>query len=529
MRIGIIYTFFVLILTCTSSLTAQISPGDLAEVHSHLEGISNCTKCHTLGAKVTNEKCLECHQEVKSRLMLKKGYHFSPKIRGKECVSCHSDHHGRKFEIVRFNPDKFDHNQTGYILAGAHSKKACKDCHKAENIANIKIREKKFTYLGLTRRCLTCHADYHQQTLPSTCSDCHSNVSFKPATKFDHSATNFPLTGSHQTVGCADCHTVTSKNEVRFQEFANIPHQNCTECHTDVHQNKFGQMCRDCHTTASFNSIMGMSDFNHSRTGFPLENKHAELTCSSCHKRHLTDPLKHEKCTDCHADYHSGEFLKEGVVQSCSYCHSTKGFAGSSYTIERHNEGTFQLKGAHLATPCFVCHKKEEKWSFREIGMNCVDCHNNIHDPFISEKYYPESDCRNCHQETRWASINFDHSVTEFVLSGAHTTQTCRSCHFKNDQNGVEYQVFSELSSHCTSCHQDIHYKQFDLDGKTDCLRCHAGNLWEIPGFDHNKTAFKLEGKHEGLACTKCHKHVRAGESSYLLYKIGETRCEYCH
>jgi len=518
-----------LTLLYASPMTAQISPGDLAEVHSHLEGISNCTKCHTLGAKVTNDNCLECHQEIKSRLILKKGYHYSPKIKGKECVSCHSDHHGRKFEIVRFNTDKFDHDQTGFKLVGAHSDKTCKDCHKAENIDNIKIREKQFTYLGLRRECLTCHDDYHQQTLQATCSDCHNNETFTPASKFNHSTTAFQLTGKHQTLTCADCHAITSRNGVKFQEFANIPHSRCTDCHRDPHLNKFGQKCQDCHSTTSFHNIMGMAGFNHSKTGFPLENRHADLKCSSCHKRHLTDPLKHEKCTDCHEDYHSGDFIKQGIVQSCSYCHSTKGFAGSSFTIERHNESVFQLKGAHLATPCFVCHKKNEKWSFREIGRKCVDCHSNIHDPYISEKYYPESDCRRCHQETQWVSITFDHSITGFELAGTHAEQSCRTCHFKKDSNGVEYQVFSELTSHCTTCHQDIHYQQFDMDEKTDCLRCHTGILWKIRDFDHNKTAFKLDGKHQGLACTKCHKPVRAGESSYLLYKIGETRCEHCH
>ena len=35
---------------------AQISPGDLAKVHSQLEGMTNCTKCHTLGDKVSNDK-----------------------------------------------------------------------------------------------------------------------------------------------------------------------------------------------------------------------------------------------------------------------------------------------------------------------------------------------------------------------------------------------------------------------------------------------------------------------------------------
>ncbi len=508
---------------------AQISPGDLAEVHAHLEGISNCTQCHTLGAKVTNEKCLACHTELKTRIEARKGYHSSLKMRGRDCVSCHSDHHGRKFEIVRFNTETFDHNLTGYEIKGAHTKKNCSDCHKTANIADEAIRKKKFTYLGLSPECLGCHVDYHQTTLPSTCTDCHGINSFKPTTKFDHDNTKFPLTGKHQRVACTECHPKVSKNGVEFQEFAGKKHANCTSCHTEPHQGKFGQKCTDCHSTESFHNIKGMAGFDHSRTGFILENKHSGLTCSSCHKRNLTDPLKHEKCTDCHTDYHAGDFMKQGYVQSCADCHTTKGFPGSSFTIERHNEGAFKLDGAHLATPCFVCHKKSETWNFRNIGTKCTDCHTNIHEPFLSKEYYPENDCRRCHQETQWNVIAFDHSTTQFALAGAHAQQTCRTCHFKTDKAGVEYQVFSELSSQCTTCHTDIHYGQFEVEGKINCLRCHEPNKWKITQFNHNLTAFKLDGKHENLTCTQCHKPVQKGENTYVLYKIGDTRCEHCH
>ncbi|MBN1198302.1 MAG: cytochrome C, partial [Bacteroidales bacterium] len=372
----------------SGSTSGQISPGDLAEVHMHLEGISNCTKCHTIGSKVTNEKCLDCHTEIKGRINQQLGYHASIRVRGKTCVSCHSDHHGRNFDIVHFQKDGFDHALTGYTLTGAHTKPTCTDCHKPANISDQKIRTKQFTYLGLTNRCLGCHEDYHQQTLSPTCSDCHGVDSFKPAVNFSHDKTRFPLTGRHQTVSCADCHKTVIRNGTAFQEFAGTNHQNCTSCHPDVHQNKFGQKCTDCHSTVSFRAITGMSGFDHSRTGFPLENKHAGLVCSSCHKGNLTDPVKHEKCTDCHTDYHEGDFMRQGAVRSCADCHTTKGFQGSSFTLGEHNQGPFILKGSHQATPCFVCHQKEDRWRFRGIGTVCSDCHQDIHFPHLSETYY---------------------------------------------------------------------------------------------------------------------------------------------
>ncbi|MCK5703630.1 MAG: cytochrome c family protein, partial [Cyclobacteriaceae bacterium] len=105
--------FFVAI-----SANAQISPGDLSNAHADMEGIMNCTKCHVLGGEVSNEKCLDCHLELKTRIDQKKGYHVSDEVKNKDCTTCHSDHHGRNFEMVRFNEDDFRHQLTGYELTG---------------------------------------------------------------------------------------------------------------------------------------------------------------------------------------------------------------------------------------------------------------------------------------------------------------------------------------------------------------------------------------------------------------------------
>ncbi len=80
--------------------------------------------------------------------------------------------------------------------------------------------------------------------------------------------------------------------------------------------------------------------------------------------------------------------LDEILQQVFSKCHSTLGFNRSSFTIERHNNSPFQLSGGHLATPCITCHKKNDKWSFREIGLKCVDCHKDAHEPNLDKKYY---------------------------------------------------------------------------------------------------------------------------------------------
>jgi len=584
---------------------AQISPGDLCGSHAHLEGMTNCTLCHILGEKVSNEKCLNCHKELKTRMDQQKGFHVSTEVFGKECVSCHNDHHGRKFEVIRFQKDKFDHRQTGYILEGAHAKKECQDCHKKEYITNAEIRGKKFqTYLGLSTDCLSCHADYHQKSLSSNCLNCHDYEAFKPASKFDHNNAKYKLVGKHTTVVCLNCHKKIQKAGKEFQLFTGLKFDNCVACHTDAHNNKFGQDCRQCHTEQSFHDIKGMKNFDHDKTNFKLEEKHKAVTCLLCHKSGLTGPLNHTFCSDCHTDYHEKQFAKDGLSPDCAACHTVAGFEsssysveqhalssypltgshvktaciachkkqekwrfrqigtqcadchtdyhqkqfvklgkspdcaechtvnsfkGSSYSLEKHALSSFPLKGAHIATPCFVCHKKQEKWSFRQIGLQCADCHDDIHKPFLIEKYYPASNCKACHLENRWPEVSFDHSKTAYPLEGAHKNQDCRACHFKAGLDGKTHQQFKDLPQLCTYCHNDSHRNQFDKAGVTDCMACHNYVNWEVRTFDHDKTKFKLEGKHEGVACKDCHKETYVGGSPFVLYKITKFKCEDCH
>lgn len=514
---------------------AQISPGELSKVHAHLEGLSNCTKCHILGKKVSSQKCLECHTEIKIRVDQNKGYHASPEIRGKECVACHSDHHGLNFQIVRFAKEKFSHNLTGFSLLGAHAKKQCTDCHKPAFIKDPKIKKKQFTYLGLNPKCLDCHADRHQQTLSANCTDCHDFEAFKPAVKFNHANAKFQLTGRHREVACISCHKTGKKNGQEFQEFTGLKFQNCSGCHKDVHENKFGQNCAGCHTEQSFGIIRGVQNFDHDKTGFRLEGRHQKVSCNGCHKNKFTAALQYTHCTDCHTDYHKNQFARNGVTPDCSACHTVAGFSEFTFTIAQHNEGNFRLKGGHLATPCVACHKKESgktdtAWQFREIGKRCNDCHQDIHRTFISEKYYPGSNCETCHNESRWGSVNFDHKTTDFLLAGAHAKRACRDCHFKNDIAGIVRQQFAGLPAGCASCHADVHSGQFEVSGLTNCDRCHdQAGFNPATKFDHAKTRFPLDGKHKAVACNKCHKTTEMNGISFILYKIKDFKCESCH
>ncbi|MCF6332283.1 MAG: hypothetical protein L3J11_03285 [Draconibacterium sp.] len=508
--------------------SAQLSPGELSNAHANLEGISNCTKCHILGKKETSSKCLECHKEIKQLINKNRGYHASEEAEGKNCAECHGEHFGRDFKIVRFDDKTFDHNLTGFGLKGKHTKNKCADCHKTELIKNKTSQKKGGSYLGLETECLSCHNDFHEKTLSSDCLSCHNQEAFRPAPGFDHNKTKFDLRGAHQKVDCVKCHKTETRNGKQFQEFSGIKFESCTNCHADEHKGKFGDNCLKCHTIFTFKETKVLKDFKHDKTNFALRGQHQKLDCKKCHKGKLTTPIKHKNCVDCHKDYHEGQLAKDGKITDCNSCHTVNSFKTSSFSFEKHKQTKFVLDGAHLATPCFACHKKTEKWNFN-IKNQCIDCHENIHKNYMDIKYIPKNDCRNCHTVSNWKEVTFDHNKTDFKLEGKHHEAGCRDCHFKPLPNGKIVQQFSILTNSCSNCHANKHQNQFADNGETRCTRCHTNKNWIPDKFNHNTARFKLDGKHENVVCIKCHKPSADTREKFIKYKFEDISCTSCH
>ena len=546
MKSSLFIAIYFFLFTCSF---AQLSPGKLAEPHALLEGIENCNKCHRLRKRVSAEKCLLCHKILGQRIAAHKGLHANKDYQ--DCSSCHVEHQGKKYQLIwwKNGADQFNHDLTGYHLQGKHAQVKCRQCHQEKNITHAaKLLEAKkdldHTFLGLDRKCLSCHEDEHRGQMKESCLQCHNMGAWKPASKFDHSHTKYPLTGKHADAKCEKCHALIVDNKFStdkdFRKFTGIAFSECTNCHKDFHNNRFGKNCQNCHSTRGWN-LVNREKFDHNRTAYPLRGRHTTLKCNQCHLPGRPFKIAHyEKCKDCHADYHRGDFLQRPQHGDCEECHKVEGFKPSAFTIAKHHHSKFALAGAHLAVPCNACHVKmhknmpNETMRFKFRSLECSACHKNPHGNRV-DKYLALTGCEYCHSISSWHDMILDHDKTKFPLQGRHKKVACYKCHkpANKDKNTKIYQ-FSSLSSQCQNCHEDIHYGQFKektvKKNVTRCDRCHSPVDWLAGKFQHNRDSkFKIDGAHQSVGCRQCHPKVTIKGKTFRLYKLLRTDCKFCH
>lgn len=468
---------------------------------------------------------------LKERVDQGLGFHSSTEVKGKDCFTCHSEHHGREFDMVRFDEDAFDHNLTGYELTGAHLKIDCRECHKPDFIERKEIREINNTFLGLGDECLSCHEDYHQKTLGADCASCHSTVEFAPAEFFDHNDANFRLKGAHQEVTCVDCHPIETRNDKDFQVFTGIAFNNCNACHDDVHGGNFGADCASCHNELSFQNKRNLSGFNHNITDFPLKGSHKTVDCASCHdlnvglERVFQDHpgLSTNACAVCHEDVHENKFGND-----CAECHNEDSFRGNVSTEAfNHSLTGYELEGRHVEVNCVECHG--EVLTDPLPHETCVSCHEDYHEGvFTSEAPPGIEDCASCHTVEGFDITLYDferHQETAFPLDGAHMATPCFACHLNEDSGEWE---FRNIGQACVDCHENIHLEEIPgtYFPEENCTVCHVTDDWKSSQFDHNQTAFVLEGVHLSTACIDCHFDE---ESNARVFTGLDANCFSCH
>lgn len=479
------------------AMEKALMPGDLNKAHEKY--IDDCKLCHEFfGKSEQSNLCLDCHdhKNIATDISKGSGYHGRiPGIKSKECKTCHVEHKGRNVSIVLLDKQTFDHRLTDFELRGRHRDAACSDCHESGK-----------KYHQAPGQCVDCHkkADPHDGRLGKECGSCHGEESWQNF-RFDHSQTRFKLAGKHKGVECRNCHPQ--------ERYRGLP-RNCFACHKqdDKHKGKYGEKCQDCHSVTGW----GKQEFDHDKeTDFPLKDLHKKVTCQQCHQNDMSPVMRAKRkdkenkknkdtCNSCHRlqDEHKGQY-----GEKCESCHSEKGWKKLKFS---HDKTDFQLKGKHKDVACGDCHTGKN--IYREnLETSCFACHR--HDDAHRGKQ--GKTCHECHNEKGWQDqVKFDHGLTKFPLLGAHATLACEECHSSA--------VFKETGSQCQSCHKkdDVHERSL---GKR-CEQCHYVGDWKAWEFDHDKqTEFKLDGEHEGIACSGCHNKPEGDEVDI------SSDCQSCH
>ena len=489
--------FFLFIFT-------QLSPGELHESHKHLEGVKNCSSCHEIGSKDFQKQCLVCHTFIAESIEKASGYHG--RLQDLACQKCHKDHFGREFKLIHWKDgvEAFDHQATGYILKGGHKNVSCKNCHKKEHIQNplqlIKARKKlEATFLGLSTDCSVCHQDVHQKRLGEQCSTCHQETKWRPAEKFNHQKTDFPLTGLHEKVACSGCHG-DYKPESGPVLARRLDSSSCSFCHKDRHLSQLSNQCSQCHATDGWKPA---KNFDHNRSRFALTGKHRDTSCDKCHEPLQTDRkyrnLSFESCGNCHKDAHQGR-----LGTNCSSCHDPSSWTQIRQNQFDHAATRFSLKGKHSQVRCDSCHKKNVG---RKTGLQFDHCSRCHQDPHHTEfKTFESSRCEDCHNEEGFLPARFgyaDHDKISFKLRGSHMAVACVECHAPRADKHMR---FSFASKTCEGCHKNPHQPLTEVSFVIRCETCHQEDNWKDPKFDHDQTTFSLKGAHLKLKCSTCHK-----------------------
>lgn len=253
------------------------APFDHAKTDYALKGkhsLLECKDCHTTEKMIDPIKfdaCQDCHDDRHQGQL-------RDRADGGRCNACH-DVYGFK----RPNYSIEDHRQSRFPLEGGHRAVACNECHKPITINGQETVQLEFESLA----CQACHetpTEGHVSDLEpasQACKHCHTTERWKRV-QFDHDQTDYKLTGSHITVACTECHTVTFADTPRERvQYADLK-TDCIACHQDVHVGQFARKsCTNCHTTEDWRK----TTFDHQKDSeYALVGKHRDAKCEQCHR-----------------------------------------------------------------------------------------------------------------------------------------------------------------------------------------------------------------------------------------------------
>ncbi len=326
------------------------------------------------------------------------------------------------------------------------------------------------------------------------------------------------VTSHAQIPECKACHSAPWESDTMADR--------CLACHTDISEQMMNVAqlhgaisqkdptlaCRDCHfehrgATASLTE-MGDNVFPHEELGYSLKGhqltvKNEAFVCSDCHGEDIST-FASDSCQTCHSEidvvFTQAHLFSFG--SECLACHDGVDRYGDDFD---HNALPFQLIGGHTEASCTGCHLDARSIvDLQSAPQDCYSCH------YQQDEHQGQfgTQCEACHTPNDWEAVSFDHSLSNFPLTGAHVTVNCEDCHL-ND-------TFVGTQSSCVSCHAEPveHLGQFGID----CVACHTTTAWTPATFTGNHTFPLNHGEQGTVSCVTCH------PTNYTTYT-----CYGCH
>ncbi|MBK7214184.1 MAG: hypothetical protein IPH88_12980 [Bacteroidales bacterium] len=459
---------------------------------AHLTIANECAKCHNGNYQNTPNTCFACHETDFTQST------DPPHVSAQFPTTCEDCHNSTAWKPSTFNHD----GQYFPIYSGKHNGEwnSCSECHT--NPANYALYS-----------CIDCHEhnqadtdDEHQGVggyayNSVACFECHPTGSSEGS--FNHSSSNFPLTGGHAINDCASCHSNGYSGTTTVCANCHINNYNQT---SNPNHNGIGisSDCAQCHTTGP--GWTPASFPTHSNY-YVIQGAHTAIAtnCAACHQGNYTSTPN--TCFGCHSDdynqttnpnHQTSQFSTE-----CQSCHSQTAWVPSTFN---HNN-VYPLTGAHASiTNCSLCHVN----GYANTPTNCEGCHQSAYNQSANPNHQAlgiPNQCATCHTTNPgWAPATFPIHNNYYVLAGAHVSiaNQCGDCHNGN---------YNSTPNTCAGCHINNYNQTNDPDHQTaqfptSCQDCHTQSSWQPSTFNHDSQYFPIySGQHNGEwnTCSDCH------------------------
>jgi hypothetical protein len=342
--------------------------------------------------------------------------------------------------------------------------------------------------------------------------------------RFDHSTTGFPLTGTHVDVPCASCH-INARYETTPTR--------CFGCHNGMTAPGAASLlgahpvttnyCEGCHLTTTWRDYRFI---DHTQALGPCANCHDGKIAQGKNQGH---PITNAACNVCHFNTSTwkGGILAPGATAA--------GKTGTSTTPSTKSTVPATTPGAAAITG---------HMNHAGTVANCARCHNGTAAPGKPPRHIATTaPCETCHKSTRtFAGAHMNHAGTVANCTRCHngavapgkppqhiaTNAACETCHKSTKTFAGARVDHASLTGPCAKCHNRV-----TAEGKptghlvttAPCDSCHRTMLWTSVAYRHVSPAYVKHGP--GVDCNSCH----VGKTQAAAWKFPAFRltCAGCH